>query len=522
MAFANPIIPGFHPDPSICRVGRDYYLANSSFEYFPGVPLFHSRDLVNWRPIGHALTRPSQLSLDGCRPSGGIFAPTLRYHDGLFYLVTTNVSGGGNFLVTAEDPAGPWSEPIWLDEDGFDPSLFFDDDGRIYYARRGHDSIVQTEYDPAGRKLIGPPRPIWDGGQANWPEGPHLFKRDGMYVLIAAEGGTHRGHMETCARSRSPQGPFEPCPHNPILTSRDDSGNPIQAAGHADLVETPDGQWWAVFLGIRQVGAAFFRYHHLGRETFLAPVEWTDDGWPCIVAPEMESARGPDLPEHPWPGEPMRDDFDEPRLRPQWNFLRTPRDQDWSLTDRPGWLRLNGSARTLDEIASPAFVGRRQQHLHCRAETRMEFAAVRDGDEAGLTILANADHHYDLFVTRLDGRRQLQLRRRVGDLSAIAAGVALPDGPVRLRVLAEPTRYEFAMAVGDGPMTPLASAQTRYLSSEVAGGFTGVYIGLYATGNGRLAGAPAEFDWFDYEPDPDRTTPRRASQAVESADATRA
>lgn len=251
--YSNPILPGFYPDPSVCRVGADFYLVTSSFHYFPGVPIFHSRDLVHWRQIGHCLTSRSQLNLDGCKSSLGIFAPTLRFHKGLFYMITTNTNGFRNFYVWAKQPEGPWSEPVWLDWPGIDPSLFFDEDGRVYITGNGGFlgdealGIYQAEINPETGSLLSERRFIWAGTGAKAPEGPHLYKIHGKYYLLIAEGGTEYGHMVTIARSDHPYGPYESHPFNPILTHRS-IDSPIQATGHADLVELEDGSWWAVFL----------------------------------------------------------------------------------------------------------------------------------------------------------------------------------------------------------------------------------------------------------------------------------
>ncbi|KPK57312.1 MAG: xylan 1,4-beta-xylosidase, partial [Planctomycetes bacterium SM23_32] len=380
MRYTNPVIPGFYPDPSVCRVGRDYYLATSTFEYFPGVPVFHSRDLVHWRQIGHCLTRPEQLPLEGVASSEGIFAPSLRHHDGRFYMVTTNVNGGGHFYVHADDPAGPWSDPVWVKGGGFDPDLFFAPDGTVYFIHQewGH-GIRQWEIDVGSGRLSGEGRSIWRGLEDQFCEAPHIYHVEGRYYLIVAEGGTHRGHMVVCGRSDGPEGPFESCPHNPILTHRARVELPIQATGHGDLVQAHDGSWWILFLGIRPVWGA----HHLGRETFLAPVTW-ENGWPAVnggepVSLEMK-ADGP--PAHPWPAEPVRDDFEAPELRLGWNFRRNPHAEDWSLAERPGWLALHGSELTLDDAGSPAFLGRRQRHFDCRAACLIEFEPTRDGEEA--------------------------------------------------------------------------------------------------------------------------------------------
>lgn len=269
MTYRNPVIPGFHPDPSVCRVGDDYYLVTSSFEYFPGVPLFHSKDLVHWRQIGHCLTRVSQLDLSEARSSAGIYAPTIRFRDGTFYMTTTNVSGRGNFIVTTDDPHGEWSDGVAVDHPGIDPDLFFDEDGIVYYTTSYNQGIYQSRIDAKTGQRFSDPRLIWSGTGGQYPESPHIYRIGDWYYLFIAEGGTEYGHMETVARSKRPEGPYESCPDNPILSHRSIQ-SPIQATGHADLVQTPDGDWWAVFLGIRPVGYPF--RHHLGRETFLAPV----------------------------------------------------------------------------------------------------------------------------------------------------------------------------------------------------------------------------------------------------------
>jgi xylan 1,4-beta-xylosidase len=502
MPYTNPIITGFYPDPSICRVDdNDYYLVTSSFEYFPGVPIFHSHDLVHWRQIGHCLTRASQLPLEKTRSSGGIYAPTIRHHNGMFYMVTTNVSVGKHFYVFTENPAGEWSEPIWIEQGGIDPSLLFDDDGKVYFTWTNLGGILQCELDITTGQCLTEPRMIWAGTGGRYPEAPHLYTINGVYYLLIAEGGTEYGHMVTLARSATPFGPFEPCPHNPILTHRNRGAHVIQATGHGDIVQAHDTSWWMVFLAFRQV-EQYRQYHHLGRETYLTPVRWTNDGWIVvnengIVESEMETAS---LPEHQWEAEAVRDDFALPTLNLCWNFLRNPYDKDWSLTERPGWLRLKGSAITLNDTDSPAFIGRRQQNFQCRVATGLNFAPQQAGDEAGLTVLMNEAHHYEIAVT-LDGEeRCVMVRRHIGDLSAIVAQEKIPAGLIHLQIQADKLHYTFMYAQDGQPPRTLATGATRYLSSEVAGGFTGVYFGLYATGNGRAAATPADFDWFDYEP----------------------
>lgn len=512
-SIANPILPGFHPDPSICRVGRDYYLVTSSFEYAPGVPIFHSRDLVNWRQIGHCLTRPSQLRLSDARPSGGIFAPTLRHHAGMFYVVTTNVTVGRNFYVSAADPSGPWSDPVWVEQGGIDPSLCFDD-GRVYLASTYQSrqqvpsevglgdfdwGIQQSEIDIATGRTLVPPRPIWSGTGGKYPEAPHLYRIGATYYLLIAEGGTEYGHMATIARSASPWGPWEPCPRNPILSHRSHH-SPVQGVGHADLIEAHDGSWWAVCLGFRPRG--YPPCYHLGRETFLAPVRWDGEGWPIIGDDGRlrSTMRAPDLEPHPWPAAPERDDFDAPRLGLAWNFVGAPSPGCWSLEERPGALLLRGARSRLEDGPPFAWIGRRQQHLTCEIETSLDFTPEGEGDEAGLTVWANPRHHYDLYLASVEGEARVCARCRIGGLVTVVASQAAGAGAVRLSVTADADRYDFGFATGDGARISLATSETRYLSTEVAGGFTGVFFGLYSAAGQASGIRPASFDWFDYRP----------------------
>jgi xylan 1,4-beta-xylosidase len=503
--FTNPILSGFYPDPSVCRVGDDYYMVNSTFEYFPGVPIHHSKDLVHWKLIGYCLTRDSQLPLEKMRASGGIYAPTIRYHDGMFYMITTNVSAGGNFYVTAKDPAGSWSEPVWLDHEGMDPSLFFDDDGTVYYIRHvggGDGYIGQCILSLQTGQLEGDIQKIWGGTGGQWAEGPHMYKIGGVYYLMISEGGTSYDHSVTIARSNSPWGPFEADPNNPILTHRHFPDNPIQATGHADLVETPDG-WWLVCLGIRPQGG---RFHHMGRETFLAPVVFNTEGWPVVngngtISLEMTA---PKLPQQVWPEPPVRNNFDTKSLGLEWNYLRNPLTTDYSLTARPGFLRLNGSAISISDQDSPAFAGIRQTNFNCVVSTLLDFDPKKENEEAGLTILQNNKYHYDVGVTFYDGKRQLCLRKMV-DAQVIDPVVYadVQSGPVTLMINAAPLSYTFSFKSDMGEEKVLGEALTKDLSVERIGFkdgmcFTGVYFGLYATGNGQVCSVPADFDWFEY------------------------
>ncbi len=508
----NPVIPGFHPDPSICRVGEDYWLATSSFEWFPGVPIHHSRDLVHWRQVGNALDRPAQLPLAGVGHSGGIWAPTLRWHGGRFYLITTVVGGGGNVLVTATDPAGPWSEPRWIDPDGYDPSLFFDDDGACYLTKAGNDGegrhgIVQCRFDPERGERLEPYRMMWGGSGGFGVEGPHLYRIGGWYYLLCAEGATHIGHLVSIARARSPMGPFIACARNPILTHRNDLGRTILATGHGDLVEAQDGTWWMACLGIRSHGSLCFAQHLLGRETFLVGVSWPDApsptaedrGWPLIgggqgVAERVASSLG----NHPWPAVPTRDDFDAPALAPSWVFLRNPVPGSWSLSDRPGSLRLRGTTPSLETDGSPALVARRQCHRDCRVRMRLECQLGAMGDEAGLTIYLNGGHHQDLGIARRADGWWLQLRRRADDLELVTAEERIEPGPVLLEAWCNPWAIGYSVATASDASPAwrrVAKATTRTLTTEFGGGFTGLMLGAYA-----LGGAIADVDWFEYGP----------------------
>lgn len=509
---ANPVLPGFHPDPSVCRVGEDYYLVNSSFEFFPALPLHHSRDLVHWRPIGHAVDRPEQLALDGVRPSGGLYAPSLSHHDGRFHLVCTLVDGhreSGNFLLTAEDPAGPWSDPLWLpDAPGFDPSLFFDDDGGAHLLGTrqvhpdGRTAIWLRTLDTATGALGGEEHVLFHGALvgARWAEGPHLYRYDGYYYLLLAEGGTELEHAVTIARSRHLTGPYENCPRNPVLTHRHlGRGQAVTGVGHADLVTTPDGDWYAVLLASRPYGGG----HHanLGRETFLARIAW-EDGWP-VANPgvgRLEDQARADLAPHPWPAPAARDDFDAPRLGPQWTLLRTPRTEIHSLTERPGHLRLRPLPVTLADVGTPAFVGRRQQHIDATARTLLRFEPTAPGEEAGLVAYYDHDHHISLLVTHHETYgRAVRLTVRDRGKDSLRAEVPLLPGPVELTVTARGQDYAFGCDRLPEGTAALPTVDGRILNSGHTGGFTGAFFGLYATAP-QPPSTGCDFDWFVYGP----------------------
>jgi xylan 1,4-beta-xylosidase len=512
-SYRNPILAGFYPDPSICRVGEDYYLATSSFSYFPGVPLFHSRDLVRWTQIGHVLSRPSQLKLDGLQVSEGIFAPTIRHHDGTFYMITTLVGGGGNFFVTASDPAGPWSDPVWLPEiDGIDPSFFFDDDGRAYVVNNGpppdgralysgHRAIWIQEFDLKAQRLTGPREIIVNGGvdvtkQPIWIEGPHIFKKAGWYVLISAEGGTAEDHSEVVFRSRNARGPYVPWDKNPILTQRDlDPGrpDPVTSTGHADFVETPDGSWWAVFLGCRPYEG---RLYNTGRETFMLPVSWTNE-WPTILAPNTPvpmTVAAPKLPPAPPPDIPLggsfawRDDFDRTSLAPVWNFLRAPGETWYTLSEKPGTLLMQARPVSLSSRENPSFIGRRQQHARFTATTALRLP-IKQGYSAGLAAFQNEEYHFYLGVRSVGGGGAEVFLERAADSEQNAAqqtiarlSIAGPQpATVLLRIEGNRRKYTFSYATRPDEWIMVREDEDgSILSTAVAGGFVGTHLGLHA------------------------------------------
>ena len=487
--YQNPVIRGFHPDPSICRAGSDYYLVTSSFEYFPGVPLFHSRDLVNWEQIGHVLTRESQLKIKGGNIWGGIYAPTIRYNDSIYYMITTNNSDKGNFLVYTDNPRGEWSDPVWISQKGIDPSLYFEE-GHCYMVSNPENAIWQCEIDPKTGKQLTESKRIWEGTGGRYPEGPHIYKREGWYYLMISEGGTEYGHKVTIARSRNIEGPYESNPANPILThiNKNAQDNPIQGVGHADMIQAHDGSWWLVCLGFRTQSG---QHHVLGRETFLAPVCWNKNGWPEVngngtVSLDMKNTKT-------LPQVKLKDtsdqNFNGSRLGVEWNWTGNPIKENYSLTERKGFLRIRGSANKLDDFnCSPSFIGRRQEDIDFQATTKMQ----KEGNgNAGITAYLCPSAHYDLLISG----NKLKIRYRMGMLLHEKEICKIPEGTVHLRIEANADVYTFLYSPDGIHYTEAGQMDTRYLSSETNGGFTDVYLGLFAEGKGH-----ADFDWFEYMP----------------------
>ncbi|CAH1207550.1 Non-reducing end alpha-L-arabinofuranosidase BoGH43B [Paenibacillus allorhizoplanae] len=515
--FRNPILPGFYPDPSICRVGDDYYMVTSTFEYYPGVPIFHSKDLVHWQQLGHVLDRPSQLNLDGTPCSRGIYAPTIRYANGVFYMITTFVvSATGerrNFFVTADNPAGPWSDPFWLQgAPGIDPSLFFDEDGKAYYTGNRmppagqqypkHMEIWLQELDLETKQLVGPTFSLWDGALKgiHAQEGPHLYRINGYYYLIIAEGGTGHTHSVTIARSETLTGPYEVGKTNPILTHRHlGQAYGIVNVGHADIVETQNGEWWMVCLASRPYGG---HYRNMGRETFLVPFIW-EEGWP-VVNPgkgivELELRR-PDLPQHRWSSKPACDHFDAPELDQRWSFLRTPRGDFWSLTERPGHLRLRLKPDSITKFENPSFVGRRQQHFSFAVRTSVAFTPGSPHEAAGLVLLQNNDFQFRLEISMNESSQTiLRLVRRENGIETVLASCKLHADRVYLKVeaLEQSLRFDYA-EIAEAWTLLCDHVDATILSADKAGGFVGAYIGLFAESNGGQCKNQADFDYFEY------------------------
>ena len=499
--FKNPIIPGFHPDPSICRVGNDYYIVNSSFQYFPGVPIYHSTDLVNWQQIGNVLDRESQLPLEGASSWQGIYAPTLRYHDGTYYMITTNIGNGGNFMVTAKSPRGPWSEPIWLKQDGIDPSLYFEN-GHCYMVSNPDNTIMLCQINPKTGEQLTPSTPLWKGTGGRYPEGPHIYKKDDWYYLLISEGGTEMAHSLTIARSRKIEGPYEANPDNPLLTHCSLAGqtNQIQGTGHGDFVQATDGSWWIVFLAYRNYEGS---YHHLGRETYLAPVEWKQGKWPVInggqpvdtlMSAPLPSAAQPVMPRH------IHTTFNR-SIGIEWVFLQNPIMSNYKRT-KNGKFRLTAGLSSLSENKRPTFIGRRQESPLFTAETRLDFEQSRAGDEAGLTVYQIHDGHADFCLYRTKENMTLRLKLRMKSADMVKRSIQIPNSCCTLRVRSDAKMYYFDYSLDGKKFETFDQIDCALLSTEAVGGFTGAMLGMYASMNRSYLGTGlsyADFDYFDYK-----------------------
>lgn len=497
--YTNPIIPGYYPDPSITRVGDDYYLTNSSFAYFPGLPIFHSKDLVNWQQIGNAFDRHQQFDLTNAMSSRGIFAPAISYHDGLFYLVSTCVECNGpffnNFVMTAKDPAGPWSDPVSLGFAGIDPSIFWDDNGKAYILHNddpiggsqydGHKAIWMQEFDPETLSMVGERVQVINGGsdlahKPFWIEGPHIFKKDDFYYLIAAEGGTQENHSEVVFRARDVKGPYQSYPHNPILTQRTLTNPTVANIGHADIVQAADGSWWSVFLGVRPYDNA--GNFNTGRETFLLPVEWKD-GWPVIL---QQGKSVPLVHDVPFAGEASvngsaityEENFEGKALDMRWISLRNPQDNAYQLQD--GALILHSDGKLGEQNQVPAFVGIRQQNLAATITTSLQFSPDTNGEQAGLVAIQSDQSLLFFGIGQQDGQPVVMVSSRANSEQDVVAKMApVSSDSVELTMAIENGRMTFSYSVDGKPQTLLKDFDTRFLSTTQAGGFVGTVIGPY-------------------------------------------
>lgn len=534
----NPILPGFYPDPSICRVGDDFYMICSSFEIYPGIPVFHSKDLANWEQIGYAMTKENGFHVEANVVAGGVMAPTIRYFNGTYYIINANFCDKGNFIITAKDPAGPWSQPHWLDDvPGIDASLFFDDDGKAYVMGTGNvvaradgtmdRGIWLCEFDVETMKTVGEPKAIWDCALrvATSPEAPHIYKVGDYYYLIIAEGGTEHYHAVTVARSKELFGWYEGNPANPIMTHRQFGFNyPIDNIGHADLVQTPGGRWYAVMLGSRIIDG---QHKNLGRETYICPVIWERD-WP-VFSPgsgkvDWEYPADPELPWTPYAPEPVRDDFDSDKLAFAWNFWGTPYGDFYKLSDSRLMLRcfkrtmsdpfkpLFGQPQITDPENTVSFVGRRQTDISFDAFCEMEFLP-KDKEAAGLVIMQASNHQYRLERAVEDGRQVLRLVLETADFEVpphvpgftyemnrkVLASVEYGGERIVLGVKARRQSFDFYYSSKEADHCLYENADGRLINPEIVGGMVGTMVGMFATGNGAMSENVAAFDWFSYE-----------------------
>lgn len=506
----NPILSGFYPDPSICAVGEDFYLVNSSFAYFPGLPVFHSRDLAHWEQIGNCMERVSQLPLEGAKHSGGLFAPTIRYHEGTFYVICTNVTHGGNFIVTAQNPAGPWSEPSYLEgADGIDPSLFFDEDGRCYYIGThpnpagcqydGDWYIWVQELDLAAMKLVGEVHNVWNGAMrgVHWPEGPHLYKKGEYYYILHAEGGTGPEHAVSVCRSRNVFGPYENNFCNPIFTHRHlGSAYPIQYVGHADLVETSRGDWYMVMLAVRPLKG----YTTLGRETFLARVIWEKD-WP-VVNPGVGMLTDTvevDLPE--WvPGneknrtEKYYDFTKQKSLGAEFLTIRNPQEGSYTLTEKG--LQMSFGKHTLKEKESPSYLALRQENHFFEAAAVLSTANLSEGKKAGIALVQSNEYHLRAEVSRgAAGKIKIEgfLCKGSQDELVCSREILLTGETLSLHLRVKGLTAEMFWENEETGEDNLLfdKLDISSLSTEVAGGFVGCTVGMYAVEEEETAGGAA-------------------------------
>lgn len=486
MKYQNPILRGFYPDPSVCAANGSYYMVCSSFQYFPGVPLFESKDLVNWNQIGYVLTRKSQVMLHEINSSGGVFAPTIRFFNGRFYMVTTNDTTHQNFYVYTDNIYSEWSEPVYVDQGGIDPSFLFEDE-HAYFMSNGYDDdgrggIIQCEIDINTGKKLSKSTCIWNGNGGRYLESPHLYKINGYYYLCAAEGGTEYGHMVTYARSRSVWGPFENYPDNPVLTNRNKAPYIIQGIGHGDLICDKSGDWHILTLGFRQQDI-WMPFHQLGREVFLTPVYFHDDNW------FSAGNDGTTEEEYEICGDFVQEfknhyTFHNTLPKVDWSYLRDPEINNYEFSS--GKLILHGTDVTLDDVASPTFTCMHQKEFNGEMAVNVSI----DCGEAGICAYMTENEHYEIAIRRSDDSDCYEIieRLNIGNIKHVQNLIKVKKNHALLKLRFDSLNYYFIVNAFDDDTksckeTILGSAMSKYLTSEVAGGFTGTVLALYAVGN---------------------------------------
>ena len=519
----NPILTGFYPDPSIVQVGKDYYLVNSTFSYFPGLPIMHSRDLKNWEQIGNVIDRNSQMDFMGERMTRGLFAPAISYHKGIFYVTCTDIDHDGNFVVTAKNPAGPWSNPVKIPEvKGIDPSIYFEestDKAYILYNSdapdrkpiySGHRTIRMYEFDYQNLKVLGEEKQLVNGGvdlskKPVWIEGPHILKRNNWYYLYAAEGGTSVNHSEVVLRSKDVWGPYIPFEGNPILTQRDlpaDRKHAITSAGHAQFIVGPDGKWYSIFLAVRPYEGD---YYNTGRETFIAPLNWVND-WPMIEHGEnaIEYTYKTNIKEVKSKGAlPQNGNFAyttkfNKGLDLSFLFMRKVDSSSFKTSKKDG-LTLKLKPETVSEFTNPSFVGKRQQHLYSTAETEINFTPKTDNEKAGLVIFQDEKHFYFIAKTQKEGKNVIQLIKSKDKTTEVIAEQSINAKKTVLKINSAGDIYNFYYSEDGKNWKNLQErVDGEFLSTKVSGGFIGCVYGLYATSSGEKSDNSASFKYLKY------------------------
>lgn len=507
--YSNPVVRGFNPDPSVVRVGEDYYMVNSTFQYFPAIVISHSKDLVHWEIIGHAIDKNDYLDISDILDSHGIWAPDISYHNGKYYIFAPlRLNGAGNrqkkvlrrqLVMTSDKPEGPYSKPVCLEVDSIDPSHFIDDDGSHYIVVAPGITIAKLNEDCT--KVLTKPVQVWPGTGERAAEGPHILKKDGYYYAIMAEGGTGYGHRISVGRSKNLYGPYESSPYNPVMTQSNPDAK-IQRAGHGKLVQTQNGDWWVLYLCGRPNEG---RYTTVGRETSLDPVKWTEDGWFIVNDGKgpSEIQQVPDLPEFIVPNNNF-DDFDSEKLDLKWEFVRNPDNSAWSLEERKGHLRIWTGNFDLDCISSKNTLVRRETSHKYTATVKIEFNPCYDGEQAGITCYYSTKTFIKFGLAYEDGLKLLLIENRGNGQEVVAKVDDIKEGILYLKVDVNKQEREFSYSYDGEKWVSAGKIESCiFLSDEGVPGdrkrHTGTLVGIYANNGGTGTRIPADFDWFKYE-----------------------